>query len=405
MTHKYRPIEVTKDVFCVGALDPDLQTFDLVMPLEKGTTYNSYLILDEKKTLVDIVKAGFGDQLMGNLAQIIDPSDLDYIVINHFEQDHTGFLIPLLEVAKNACLIISKNASSFLLETFNRDLPNMTVVDGTEISLGERTLRFYRTPFLHWPDTMVEFLIPDGILFTCDAFGFHYCELDEEKTGKADWNLRYYYDLIMRPFREHVAEAVGKIEGLDIKILCPSHGPIRRNDPAGIISSYREWSRGECRFDNPTVLLVYASFYKNTARIAEEIGRGLEGEGVDVRFEDISRGLEEGVKDRAEDACGLILGTPTMAGSPIFYVWDLFKELSVISRKGKPAATFGSYGWNAMGIKIADDVLKNLRFKVDLEPLKIRLTPTEEDLGKALRFGKDFAGCVQKFLQLKRPGP
>jgi flavorubredoxin len=371
MNREKKPLEVSENVFWVGALDPDLKSFDLVMPLEKGTTYNSYLILDEKITLVDVVKTGFGDQLMKNVSEIVEPADIDYIVINHFEQDHTGFLLPLLDVAKKAQLIISKNAPSFLKETFNRDIPHITVTDDTEVSLGKRKLRFYRAPFLHWPDTMFEYLLPDRILFTCDAFGFHYCEIDEERAEKLDWNLWYYYDLIMRPFREYVSEAVAKVEDLDINAICPSHGPIRKKDPGRIIDSYRKWSRRESQFDDNTVMLVYSSFYSNTARIAEEIARGITQEGIQVHL--------------------------------LFHVWDLFKVLSVISRKGKPAATFGSYGWNALGIKIADDVLRHLGFKIDLDSLKIRLTPTEHEMGEAFDFGRAFAGSAKKLLELKKP--
>lgn len=397
------PVEISSGVYWVGALDPYLRAFDLVMPLKKGTSYNSYLIIDEKITLIDAVKSGFYDQFKQNISEVIDPTDIDYIVINHFEQDHTGTLNKLLETATKAEVIVSKNALPFLKETLNRDIPHRTVSDDTEVSLGERSLRFYRTPFLHWPDTMIEYLVPDNILFTCDAFGFHYCELHEERVEEPDYNLWYYYDLIMRPFREYVAEAVEKIKDLDVRILCPSHGPFRKRNPDRVIDRYRHWSTRESHFEDPTVLLVYASFYRNTARLAEGIAGGLTEEGLSVHSEDISYGLTERIKDKAEDACGIVLGTPTMAGSPIFHIWDLFKQLSIVSKGGKPAAVFGSYGWNAAGIKIADDVLRHLRFKVELEPLKVRLVPNDADIKAASRFGRDFAHIVKQYLSSKKP--
>jgi flavorubredoxin len=398
----HAPVEIVPGVHWVGALDPDLPAFDLVMPLESGTTYNSYLILDEKITLIDTVKKGFGNQLLENISCFVDPSDIDYIVMNHFEQDHAGCLLDLLEVARKAEIILSRNAVPFLKGTIHRDVSSRTVDDNTEIPLGKRQLRFTRIPFLHWPDTMVDYLLPERVLFTCDAFGFHYCELDETRVEKADWNLWYYYDLIMRPFKEYVAEAVEKIKDLEVNVLCPSHGPVRRREPRKIIEKYREWSTRGSVFARPTVLIVHASFYGNTARLAEEIARGVNAGGLGTCLEDISLGLGEGLRDRAEDACGLLLGTPTMAGSPLLHVWDLFKQFSLMSRSGKPAGVFGSFGWNAAGIAIAQGILKELKFKVDQEPFKVKLVPTEEDLKAAFEFGRAFSAHAKSCLESKR---
>ena len=232
-------------VFWVGAQNPDLRTFDVVMHTDAGTSYNSYLIMGSEKTaVVDGVREAYATEHIAKISEHCDPAKLDYIVCNHTEPDHSGSLVHLLEMAPHATVLCTKAGSLFLKKLVPRDFKCRVVEDGERVSLGDVTLRFVQAPFLHWPDSLFTFAEEEGILFSGDVFSFHMAGeglFDDEIawTGEMEAAQRYYFDTLLAPFRSYVLDALEKIRGLSIRMIAPAHGPLRRANPQALLEVYR----------------------------------------------------------------------------------------------------------------------------------------------------------------------
>jgi len=235
-------IQVVDGVHWVGVRHPDLKVFDDLFPTRNGTTYNSYLIQGTEKTaLIDTVKAPFADEFFRKVGEHIAPEKVDIVVVNHTEPDHSGAVIQVIEKNPDVQIYCSKAAENFLKQLLNRSFNAVIVNDGDEIDLGGKTLRFILAPYLHWPDTIFTYLVEEAILFPCDAFGAHYCarKLFDDEIPDFSQDFHFYFDCIMRPFKDKVRDAVAKVDKLKLKMICPSHGPIRRTDPKAVVDSYR----------------------------------------------------------------------------------------------------------------------------------------------------------------------
>lgn len=237
-------LQLTNSVYWTGVLHATLRTFDVVFETRFGSTYNSYLIMADKPTIIDGVHEKFTPEYLNKLQSLIPLKDICYIVVNHTEMDHTGSLGQLLKLAKNAQVLSTKTASMFLKNILNSEFNGKTVEDGECISLGNRQLQFIHAPFWHWPDTMFTYLHDDAILFPCDGFATHFCDerLFDDRVDEFFEDFRYYFEHIMGPFRKKILEALDKTNQLDIKMIAPSHGPILRTDPQKYIKAYKEWS-------------------------------------------------------------------------------------------------------------------------------------------------------------------
>ncbi|MCL4458767.1 MAG: FprA family A-type flavoprotein [Chloroflexi bacterium] len=387
------PVKMKDGLYWIGSLDPDLRTFDIIFRTERGTTYNSYLVRGTEKTaVIDTVKARFQEEFISKIKVLIDPREIDYIVLNHTEPDHSGALPKLLEAATSARLIISKPANHFVRNLFNRDLDPWVVGDGDTVDLGGRTLRFISAPFLHWPDTMFTYLVEDKILFPCDAFSCHFCDdrLYNDLVDDFSAYFRYYFNGIMRPFKEQVQKAVERIRGLEIEIVAPSHGPILRHNPWEYINRYAEWSR----LPKPgakKVLIFYVSIYGNTRAMAEEIARGASIDGVEVRLLDVTQIKPDQILDEVEAAAAIVIGSPTVCGDALPLIWELLSSLTTIRLRGKVGAAFGSYAWSGEAVPMIEERLKSLHFKVIEPGLKVTLAPTEDDRRRARELGRQIA--------------
>ncbi len=221
-------IAVTPDVKWIGILDYDISTFDIVMTTEYGTTYNSYFINAEKKALVEVAKEKFSETYLNKLRSLTDPSDIQYIILDHTEPDHSGSLKILLDLAPSATVVGSGNAIRYLEDIVNIPFRSLVVKDGDTLDLGNKTLRFISAPNLHWPDTIYTLLVEDKVLFTCDSFGAHYCspEMFSEFTESYTVAYKYYFDVILKPFSRFMLKAIEKIKPLDFDFICTGHGPI-----------------------------------------------------------------------------------------------------------------------------------------------------------------------------------
>lgn len=386
-------MRLTDGVHWVGALDPDLRVFDIIMRAERGTTYNAYLIQGEKTALLDTVKEKCSDELINNLEALIDLKQLDYIVLNHTEPDHSGTLKKLLGLAPQALVLGSKAACKFAEEIVNLPFEKRVVEDGEELDLGGKTLRFIHAPFLHWPDSIFTYLIEDGILFSCDVFGSHYCvscQIFNDQANDLIKAYKYYFDHILRPFKENLLQALDKIENLPIKTIASSHGPVLRKDISNYIQLYRKWSV-PVQDAGKKAVLVYVSAYGNTKIMADSIAEGVRQKGVEISVYDAILCDMDDLRDEIERAQALILGSPTINGDALKPVWDVINSLATIKLKGKVGAAFGSYAWSGEAVGMLTQRMKSLKMKV-LDPgLRKQLVPTEADLDECRQFGRKVA--------------
>jgi flavorubredoxin len=392
-----RPVELKEGVWWTGVLDPQLRVFDIIMKADHGTTYNAYLVKGGEKTaVIDTVKSSFTQEYLNNLGTLTELDKIDYVVVNHTEPDHSGSLDALLRAAPQARVVCGKNCVPFIRNILNRDVGPLVVGDGDTLDLGGKTLRFIQAPFLHWPDTIFTYLEEDRTLFPCDFLGAHYCDdrLFDDLIDDYGHAFQYYYLVIFRPFKSYVLEAIGKIEGLPLEMVCPSHGPMLRSDPLKLVELYRRWSSEPAPSDQKSVLVFYASAYGNTAALAERIAEGLRSSGVRVQVMDIAATELGMMIDRIEAADGVVVGSATINGDAVEPVWNLLSNLATLKLRGKLGASFGSYGWSGEAPKLITERLRGLKFKTPLEPFRVQLVPTEEDLEGAERFGRELAASL-----------
>ena len=397
-----KAIEIKKDVFWVGALDPDLRIFDIIMYTPYGTTYNSYIVKGSEKTAVfETVKVQFFDEYIERLKSFnVDVTKIDYIVVNHTEPDHAGSVAKLLSIAKDAKVVGSPAAIKFLKAIANREFEFITVGDGDTLDLGNKTLKFISAPFLHWPDSIYTYLVEDEIIFTCDSFGSHYCNeniFDDEIQNKEEYMdaLKYYYDCIMSPFAPYVLKAIEKIKDLKIQYICDGHGPVLRDNPQKIIELYKKWSTPEPKNqDIKKVSIAYVSAYGYTKQMAEKIAEGINSKGnFIVESFDVTYSKFEDVIASMDSADGMLFGSPTINGDALKPIWDVLTTLNPIVHGKRTAAAFGSYGWSGEAVKFLEDRLKQLKL-VTLPGLKVNFKPSDLELSECFKFGKKFASLV-----------
>jgi len=382
-------MRLKENVYWVGVKNPELRVFDIIMKTDRGTTYNSYLIDDEKVAVIDTVKTGYFKEYYENLREIIGDRKVDYIIVNHTELDHSGSLVELLEKYPDAVVYGSRPACNYLKKIVNSDFKAHPIGDGETLNLGNRTLRFITTPFLHWPDTMCTYIEEDAVLFSCDVFGSHFCGegMYNDNAGDFMGEMKYYFDVIMGPFKKYVLQAMDKIQYLNIDMICTSHGPIHRTNPKQYIDIYREWSKDTLRArEGKNVAILYVSAYGNTRFIGEMLKETIEKEGIKVNIFDI---LEQGVENMASvadnsDAC--LIGSPTINQDAVKPVWDLLSLISPITNRGKIAGAFGSYGWSGEAVGMINDRLRGLKFKLIEPGLKVNFVPSEEEKKLAVEF-------------------
>lgn len=392
--------EIIKGVSWVGVMDPGLKVFDVIMNTEWGTTYNSYVVKGKDKVaVIEMVKGGFDDDQLETIKEIVDPKDIDYIILNHTEPDHSGSLAEFLDQAKNATVVSSRPAYIYLKDIVNGDFPHIIAKDGDTIDLGGRTLRFISAPFLHWPDSMFTYLVEENILFSGDVFGCHYCPKDAGHmfNDEVDMDIvpaqRYYFDVIMSPFKAHMLDAINKIRDMSIDIVCPSHGPILRDNPWDTINMVEGWSKDILDKNDPKKIFIgYVSAYGNTKRIGEAIAEGIKAEGdFDIEMLDISQNDISEIIPKIDRSDAILLGSPTINRDALEPVWRLMSYINAFKNKGKLSAAFGSYGWSGEAVGMIEGRLKSLGLKVISPGYRVKLVPNAEELNGAKDFGRNFA--------------
>jgi len=390
-------VTLAPDVYCVGVNDPGLTVFDIVIPTEHGTTYNSYLVKGREKTaLIDCVKRPFVGEFFRRIEGILPLEKIDYVVINHSEPDHAGGIVDLLERHPNVQVYLSRPAKSFIDNLVNGEYKFHLVNDNEELPLGGKTLRFINAPFLHWPDTIFTYLVEDKILFPCDFLGSHYAsphtfndELDQpEKARKA---FEFYYSTIMRPYKEPILKACERLKDLPISIIAPSHGPVLRKNPLEYVAWYKERADIMARVKERKVPIVYVSAYGNTAMMAKKVAEGVAAGGLTpVLMNGVEVPIDK-IVDELDESVGFLIGTPTLNSNLPHPILSMIGHLVVLNLRGKTASAFGSYGWSGEAIKMVADILTAMRIKVSPEPIKFKMTPSAQDLVACFEFGRKFA--------------
>lgn len=391
------PVEIVPGIAWAGVLDPQLRVFDVIMRAEHGTTYNSYVVQGTAATaVIEASKGTFAQTYLETLGAAVDLGSISYVVLNHLEPDHSGALDALLAAAPQARVVVSKAGKALLKAILNRDVDPLVVGDGDRLELGGKTLRFFHAPFLHWPDTMFTYAEEDQVLFPCDFLGAHYCDdrLFNDRVPSYDYAFRYYFQVIFRPFKDYVRQGLAKIEGLSLRVICPSHGPILRDRLDHYLDLYRQWSAEAPPADQKRLLVFYASAYGNTERMAEAIARGARAAGAGAAtFDLVGVDLHE-VLDEVETADGIAVGSCTINGDALEHAWALLGATATVKVKGKLGAAFGSYGWSGEGPKMLADRMKGLKFRMPEEPLRAQLVPSEADLAACEAYGQKLAAAL-----------
>lgn len=392
-------LKITEDVSWIGVLDRDIVTFDVVMETQYGTTYNAYFIDAEKKTVVETVKEKFWEIYLTKLRKVVDPSKIEYIVVNHTEPDHSGCVGKLLQLAPKAKVVGCGNAIRYLRDLLGFDFPHQIVKDGQTLDLGNKKLRFIGAPNLHWPDTMMTYLQEDKILFTCDIFGEHYCNegVFDDLIPDFDDAFRYYFDVIMKPFSKFMLQAIERIRPFEIQAICTGHGAILRKNWQKYVRLTKQYSEEALQKPIPDrVFLAYVSAYNNTGLIANKIAEGIREAGdLDVDISDIEKMDMVTLESRIIDASAIILGSPTFNQNILLPIYKVFALINPMRDRNKLAAAFGSYGWSGEGARLITSALRNLKLNVIDDGLMVKFTPHKEDIERCIDYGKAFG---RKFL-------
>ncbi|MDA8429953.1 MAG: FprA family A-type flavoprotein [Geobacteraceae bacterium] len=390
------PIEIKPGLHWIGSEDPDLRVFDDLFPTEHGTSYNAYLLKGSKKTaIIDTVDHKNVDEYMDKVRSLVDPATIDYIIVNHTEHDHSGSLAYLLELAPQAVVYCTTAAKNFLGHIVHTPITIQTVKDGDTLDLGGRTLRFITAPFLHWPDTMFTRLEEENILFSCDAFAAHYWKVGHIFNDECEdftSARHFYFDCIFRPFKDKVLSAVEKIRHDVIDMICPSHGPIIRQDPWKVIQQFENWSKPTSQ--GKKIVILYLSPHGSTEKMAHAVANGATRDGLEVISYHINSLTASELRNLMEEASALIFGIPTFNRDIAKPMWEVLAYLSTVKLKTNLAGIFGSYGWSGEACKMAEERLKSLGFKLVGDSVRTTFTPSDEVLTQCETLGRAVAETV-----------
>jgi len=388
-----KPIEIADGLFWVGAIDWNIRDFH-GYSTKQGTTYNAYLIMDEKITLVDTVKKEFADEFIRSISDIVDPKKIDYVISNHTEMDHSGGLARVMhKVGEDKPLFCSKVGHKNLSRHFTQKWNYQPVENGSELSLGKRTLTFLETRMLHWPDSMFTYLKEDKILLSSDAFGQHYAGLerfDDEIGDSIMPHARKYFANILLLYAPLILKLVDQVTemGLEIDMICPDHGIIWRKDPMKIIRAYVEWSQQKPK---RKALVIYDTMWDSTEAMANAIVEGLHEKGVKATPMHLRSWHRSDVITEVLDAGAIIVGSPTLNNGLFPTVSDFLTYMKGLKPKDKVGAAFGSYGWSGESVKLINKELEAMKFKVIDPGMKIQYVPDSEGLEACREFGRKIA--------------
>jgi flavorubredoxin len=392
-----KPLEIAKGVYDVGVKDWNIRDFHGYSTY-KGTSYNCFLIIDEKIALIDTVKAEFADQLLDNIARIVDPRKIDVVISNHTEMDHSGSLPRLMHrIGEDKPLFCSKMGAKNLAKHFRQKWNLHPVAKGEELSLGARTLSFMETRMVHWPDSMFTYLIDERILFSSDGFGQHYAgyEKFDDQVGDDIWyHAKKYFANILMLYAPMIKKLITSVKdsGLAIDMICPDHGIYWRKDPAAIIEAYDRWASHETE---DKAVVVYDTMWHSTETMAEAISAGIAEEGVSVKPIHIRSSHRSDIMTEIQDAAAVVVGSPTLNNQLFPTVADVLTYMKGLKPVGRIGAAFGSYGWSGEAVKLINAELEAMKFDLIETGINVQYVPDGDSLDACFEYGRKIGRAVK----------
>lgn len=389
--------QIKNNVFWVGKNDWELRQFHgYEYSTNKGSTYNSYLIKEEKNVLIDTVYQPFSSEFVENLSKEIELSKIDFIVINHAEIDHSGSLPELMNIIPETPIYCTENGIKSLKGHYHKDWNFIPVKTGDKVSIGNnKELIFIQAPMLHWPDSMFSYLTGDNILFSNDAFGQHFCSelLFNDLVDQSELYTEAikYYANILTPFSHLVTKKIDEVVGLNVPVdfICTSHGVVWRDNPLQIVTKYAEWA---ANYQENQITVIYDTMYNGTRSIAESIVKGIisSDKKVNVKLYNAAINDKNDIITEIFKSKAVLIGSPTVNNGIMYSIAGLLELIKGLKFKNKKATSFGCYGWHDTSTKIISETLKESGFEIILDPIKTTWQPDSEVLNKSYEFGKEF---------------
>ncbi len=392
--------EIAKGIYWVGAVDWNVRHFHgHTYSTHRGTTYNAYLIVDEKIALVDTVYQPFTDELINRIKEIIDPARIDYIIANHVEPDHSGALPAIKALAPKAPIYCTQKGKEGFSRYYSPDWEYKIIKSGEELSLGKYTLTFLEAPMLHWPDSMFTYIKEEALLLPNDAFGQHIASSERyadeiDQAVLMDEAAKYYANILL-PLSALVVRKIEEVvkANIPIKMIAPSHGLIWRKDPMQIAKAYLKWGRHET---DKRVVIAYDTMWNSTDKMAHAILEGVVSEGVPAKLFKISESDRSDVIREILDARGVLIGSSTINNDSLPTMAAFLEDLKGLKPRKRLAAAFGSYGWGGGAIKHIEEIIKQAGMTVFEKNIGARFAPSPDDLKNCVSFGQEFAKALSK---------
>ncbi len=387
--------KILEGIYSVGVVDWNVRSFHgHTYSTNRGTTYNAYLIVDEKVTLVDTVLGSFAAELIENIRQVVPVEKIDYIIANHVETDHSGALPSVMKLCPKAKIFGTEKCKEGLYKYYYGDWDFQVVKTGDTLKLGKRTLQFIAAPMIHWPDSMFTYCPQEALLLPNDAFGQHYATSERfndevEPCALMDEALKYYANILW-PLGAVISRKIAEIQKMNIplKMIAPSHGVIWRKDPLQIVDRYASWANNEVK---PKVVIVYETMWGSTEKMARKILEGIAASGVSVKLFDVATADRTEIIKEMLDARGFCFGSSTHDNDMLPAMAGFMEFVKGLLPKNRIACVFGSHGWAGGAVKEIEDVLKVAGVEEAFPGLAVKFAPDENEVKRCFEFGREFA--------------
>ncbi|PKN35362.1 MAG: MBL fold metallo-hydrolase [Deltaproteobacteria bacterium HGW-Deltaproteobacteria-19] len=393
----YKAVKITDRVWWVGAIDWNIRDFH-GYTTRRGSTYNAYLVMADKITLMDTVKAPFRDEMLSRIASVVDPKKIRYIISNHSEMDHSGCLPEIIDMIRPEKVFASPMGTKTLQELFHRQAEIVPLKDGSRLSLGNATLDFMETRMLHWPDSMFSYLQEDRLLFSQDGFGMHLATSerfdDEIDPAILEFEAATYFANILLPYSPLVLKLLERVaaSGLAIEVIAPDHGPVWRKDLAGILARYGRWAAQK---PAAKAVVVYATMWKSTEWMAKAMAEGLADGGLRVKLMNMDEVHRSDVVYETLEAGALCAGSPTLNNNLLPQMADVLTYLKGLRPANLAGCAFGSYGWSGESVKQVQEYLEDMKVKIVGEAIRVKHVPDRDTLARCFEQGRQVAAAVR----------
>lgn len=375
-----KPAKIRKDIYWVGAIDWSLRNFH-GYTTSRGSTYNAFLVMDEKITLIDTVKNNFKEEMIERISRIVDPAKIDYVISNHVEPDHSGSIPEVMKYCPNAKIVTSAPQGVKGLKAHYGDYNYMPVKSGDSLNIGKHTFQFVQTPMVHWPDNMVTYCPEEKILFSNDAFGQHFAssgrfDIEEDLSIILEEAQKYYANIVM-PYSQQAAGAYEVVKTLDIDMIAPSHGIIWTKNIPDILDKYAQWTSGKVE---EKAIVVFDSMWHSTERMANAVVQGFIDKKIPVKFYDLKENHRSDIITEVLTSKYIAVGSPTLNNNMLPTVAAFLVYLKGLTPKDRKAFAFGSYGWGGQSIAQVEEQLKECGYDIILDKIRLQYFPTQQQL-------------------------